>query len=368
MISPHRYPARRDKLKRLIKKKRVPAVLICDETNIRYLTGFSGDSTWLLIGPDFERLISDGRYTEHLAQECPDVEVTIRPVTQTLIDATAKVISAQRISAVGFEATALSYAAVSQLKSALKKEELVPISGLVEPLREVKDADEIAEIRSAIRAAEKGFDYLRASLTPGITEQEASYTIETGMRRFGALGASFDTIIAVGPNAALPHALPGGTFCSDSPFILVDWGAKMGSGYVSDLTRMIITGSISSKFRRMYEVVKTAQEKAIETIAPGVEARQIDRVARRSIEQAGVGPKFNHGLGHGFGLQVHESLRMSPQADHLLKPGMVVTVEPGVYFPGWGGIRIEDDVLVTKQGREVLSSVPKELEQAILSF
>ena len=368
MISPNRYPVRRDKLKRLIKKKKLPAVLVCDETNVRYLTGFTGDSTWLLIGPGFEQLISDGRYTTQLAQECPEVDATIRPVSQSLIEATAKVVAKRKVSAVGFEATALSFAEASQLKTALEKQEFVPTTGLVEPLREVKDADEIAEIRLAIRSAEKGFDYLRASLKPDMTELEASFAIETGMRRFGALGASFDTIIAVGANAALPHARPGGRLCSDDPFILVDWGAKLGTGYVSDLTRMIITGSISSKFQRMYDIVKIAQEKVIEAIGPGVEARDVDRVARGSIEQAGIGPKFNHGLGHGFGLQVHESIRVSPQSNHQLKPGMVLTVEPGVYFPGWGGIRIEDDVLVTKDGCEVLSSVPKDLESSLLSF
>ncbi len=368
MISPHRYPARRDKLKRLIKKEKLPAVLICDETNVRYLTGFTGDSTWLLIGPDAERLISDGRYTTQIAEECPGIDLYIRPVVQNLLDATAKVITKQKLNAVGFEATALSFAGAAQLKNALKNQDFVPVSGLVEPLREVKDADEIAEIRVAVRAAEKGFEYLRASLKPEMTELETSFVLETGMRRFGALGASFDMIVAVGPNAALPHARPGGIKCSDNAFMLVDWGAKTSTGYVSDLTRMIITGSISSKLQRMYDVVKVAQEKAIEAIAPGVEASHVDRIARGLIEQAGVGPKFNHGLGHGFGLQVHESVRMSAQSSHVFKPGMVVTVEPGVYFPGWGGIRIEDDLLVTKDGCEVLSSVPKDLESSCLTF
>ncbi len=368
MISAGRYPIRREKLKRLIKKKNLPAVLICDETNVRYLTGFTGDSTWLLIGPTVERLISDGRYTTQLAQQACDIDVFIRSVSQSLVAATARVIAKEKLASVGFEATALSFAEASALDSALKKVELVPVAALVEPLREVKDADEIAAIRLAIRAAEKGFEYLKASLKPDMTEREASYVIETGMRRFGALGASFETIIAVGSNAALPHAQPGERLCSENAFMLVDWGAKMPTGYVSDLTRMIITGSISSKFRRMYEIVKIAQEKAIEAIRPGIEAREVDRVARGSIEQAGVGAKFNHGLGHGFGLQVHESIRVSPQSNQQLKPGMVLTVEPGVYLPGWGGIRIEDDVLVTKQGCEVLSSVPKQIESGIVSF
>ena len=368
MISPHRYLTRRDKLKRLIKIEKLPAVLISDETNVRYLTGFTGDSTWLLIGPKIETLISDGRYTTQIAGECPDLEVYIRPVTQGLVEAAGKVLSKQKISAAGFESTALNFATVCQLRDSLKNQELVPVSGLVEPLREVKDSDEIADIRTAVYAAEKGFEYLRASLLPEMTELEASFVLEQGMRRFGALGASFDTIIAAGPNAALPHARPGRTKCLESPFLLVDWGAQTETGYVSDLTRMIITGSISSKLQRMYEVVKSAQEQAISSIKPGVETRTVDRIARGVIEQAGVGPKFNHGLGHGFGLQVHESLRMSPQATAVFKPGMVVTVEPGVYFPGWGGIRIEDDVLVTKKGCEVLSSVPKDLESSRLAY
>lgn len=368
MISPHRYPSRRDKLKRLIKKGKLPAVLVSDETNVRYLTGFTGDSTWLLIGPEIEILISDGRFTTQIAEECPEIDVYVRPVSQGMVGAARKVLSKQKISAVGFESTALNFSTATQLGDSLKNQELVPVSGLVESLREVKDADEIAEIRTAIHAAEKGYEYLRASLRPEMTELEASFVLEQGMRKFGALGASFETIVAVGANAALPHARPGETNCSESPFLLVDWGARTKTGYVSDLTRMIITGSISSKLQRMYEVVKTAQEQAIKAIGPGVESRAVDRIARHVIEQAGVGPKFNHGLGHGLGLQVHESIRINPQANTVFKPGMVVTVEPGVYFPGWGGIRIEDDLLVTKQGCEVLSSVPKDLASSLLAF
>ncbi|MCA8983783.1 MAG: aminopeptidase P family protein [Planctomycetaceae bacterium] len=362
MIAPHRYPARRDKLKRLLRKSKFPALLVSDETNVRYLTGFTGDSTWLIIGPGIEVLISDGRFTTQLAEECADLTVEIRPVTQTLVQAAGKLLSSLGLSECSFEANALSFQQATTLQDTLVTTALHPTQGLVEGLRAIKDADEVGEIRLAIQQAEKGFSLLKSSLTPEMTELEAAFTLEAGMRRFGALRASFEIIAAVGPRAALPHARPGQARIGDAPFLLVDWGARTTTGYISDLTRMITTGGISPKLQRLYEVVKNAQEQAIASILPGAKASQIDRVARGTIEQAGLGKKFNHGLGHGIGLQVHESIRLGPNSPDVLHAGMVVTVEPGVYLPGWGGIRLEDDVLVTPEGHEILSSWPKELE------
>jgi len=359
-VSP-RFAGRRDKLKKAIRKAKLPAMLVTNEINVRYLTGFMGDSTWLLIGPKTEVLISDGRFTTQLADECPDISCEIRPVSQTLVQATGELLAKQKLTACGFEANTLTFEAYAKLTTRVEAE-LVPTRGLVEELRAIKDASEIEEIRIAIHQAEKGFAYLRSTLTPEMTEREVAFTLEAGMRRFGAEGASFPIIAAVGPRAALPHAHPGEARCSESPFLLVDWGARNSSGYVSDLTRMIVTGSISSKLQRLYEVVKNAQEQALAAIAPGVRGSDVDRIARGVIEEARLGKRFNHSLGHGIGLEVHEAIRLSPTSDDELRPGMVVTVEPGVYVPGWGGIRLEDDVLITPDGCEILSSWPKELE------
>lgn len=366
MVSAARLVNRREKLKRILRKRKLPALLVCDETNVRYLTGFTGDSSWLVLGKEAEILISDGRFTTQLQEECPGLTVEIRPVTSSLAQMTGEVLGRLALPECGFEATALSYAQAQQLMESVPAVEFRPEQGLVEELRAVKDAEEIAEIRLAIQQAEKGFALFKASLTPEMTEREAAHTLEAAMRKFGAVGASFEIIAAVGPRAALPHARPGDTKLQESPFLLVDWGARTPGGYVSDLTRMVCTGSISPKLQRLYEVVKNAQEQAISVLAPGVLASDADRAARGVIEQAGLGKKFTHSLGHGIGLQVHEAIRLSPSSQDVLRPGMVVTVEPGVYLPGWGGIRLEDDVLITSDGCEILSTWPKELESCTL--
>ena len=368
MISAGRYETRREKLKRVVKKQALAGLLVTSPVNVRYLTGFTGDSTWLLIGPEVEMLLSDGRFTVQLQEECPDVAAEIRPVSLTLLQAARKLLTAQGLKKCGFEGQALSYAQAVQLQEGVTSCQWKSVSGLIEELRAIKDADEIAEIRLAIRQAEKGFDLTRATLTGDMTELEVAHTLEAGMRRFGATGASFEIIAAVGERAAKPHARPGQVRCEESPWMLIDWGARTAGGYVSDLTRMILTGSISAKLQRMYEVVLQAQQQAIAAIAPGVAAREVDRAARGVIEAAGIGPHFNHSLGHGIGLEVHEAIRLGTSSDDVLKPGMVVTVEPGVYFPGWGGIRIEDDVLVTRDGYEVLSSWPTDLESCRLMW
>ena len=207
---------------------------------------------------------------------------------------------------------------------------------------------------------------MRAELRPEMTELQAAHELEQAMRQFGATVAAFPPIIAVGPRAALPHARPTLGQISEADFVLIDWGATAASGYRSDLTRILVTGKISPKLEKVYGVVLKAQRAAIRSIRPGARCRDVDAIARRVIESAGFGKQFSHGLGHGIGLNVHEGPRMSAASDAELKPGMVVTVEPGIYLEGWGGVRIEDDCLVTRQGCEVLTSVSKELGQVVV--
>ncbi len=206
---------------------------------------------------------------------------------------------------------------------------------------------------------------VRASLTGSQTEREVAANIEHEIRRFGGRGCSFEPIVAVGARAALPHAPPTERQMREADFVLIDWGAREGL-YVSDLTRVFVTGRISPKLERVYEVVLKAQLRAIETLRPGVRMADVDRAARSVIEQAGFGERFGHGLGHGIGLAVHEAPRLVDQNQQELKPGMVITVEPGIYLPGWGGVRIEDDVLITRDGHEVLSSLPKSLDSSLI--
>jgi Xaa-Pro aminopeptidase len=243
----------------------------------------------------------------------------------------------------------------------LAEVEIQPTSGLVEQLREIKDAAEIAQLRQAIWYAEKAFGVLRASLTPEKSEKRVADELEYQMRLFGAKGYSFPSIVAAGARAALPHATPTDRPIGESDLLLVDWGAS-GALYKSDLTRVLVTGKISPKLERVYRVVLKAQQQAIAAIRPGAVAQDVDRVAREAIDRAGFGRYFGHGLGHGLGLEVHEAPRLTARNTAVLKPGMVVTVEPGIYLPGWGGVRIEDDVLVTRSGCEVLTQVPKQWE------
>jgi len=361
-----RHAARRQKLIRAIRRESADALLVTNFTNVSYLTGFSGDDSHLLIGPSATVLISDSRYTTQLQQECPGLDLHIRGPGKSMTDAAAKVVARAKLATVGFESGSLTYDQWHALAAQTKSADLKPLSGLVEKLRLVKDSHEIAEIRKAVYQAEHGFQAFRACLLGDMTERRAAHELEHSMRRFGAVGASFAPIVAVGSQSALPHARPTDREIGESSFVLVDWGATAVQGYKSDLTRIIVTGKISPKLARIYRVVLNAQRIGIDSIRPGLRCCDVDQAARKSIANAGYGKNFGHGLGHGIGLDIHEGPRLGPSSTETLKPGMVVTVEPGVYLPGWGGIRIEDDVLVTRDGCEVLTSTPKELQEAVL--
>lgn len=361
-----RYAARRQKLLSQLKSSGVDSLLVTNFTNVTYLTGFTGDDSFLLVSRSATILISDGRYTTQLSQECPGLDVHIRSVKTSIIAATAKVVKQAKLSRLGFESSSTTVSELHRLTEEAKGIEFVPVEGAVETLRLIKDNDEIQQLREAIRQAEKGFEMLKASLRPSQTEREVAHDLEHAMRKFGAKGASFPPIVAVGPRAALPHARPTNALISEADFVLVDWGADGPTGYKSDLTRVLCTGKISPKLENVYGVVLKAQLAGIAAIRPGVRCCDVDAAARKVIEDAGFGKFFNHGLGHGIGLDIHEGPRLNAATERELKPGMVVTVEPGIYLEGWGGVRIEDDILVTRQGHEVLTAVPKELKQSIV--
>ncbi len=255
----------------------------------------------------------------------------------------------------------MTKAGFDDLLEGVPKTNFVANRGMVESLRERKDRDELAAIQRAIQYAESAFLEVRSKLTGDMTEKQVADDLEFAMRRAGAASSAFRTIVGVGPRAALPHGIPSSRKIRENPFVLIDWGAREGL-YVSDLTRVLATSTLPSKFERIYHVVLAAQQAAIRAIRPGALMSEIDAVARSTIEQAGFGRRFTHGLGHGFGLQVHESIRLSKGQDRPLASGMVVTVEPGIYIPGYGGVRIEDDCLVTGSGCRVLTTLPRELD------
>jgi Xaa-Pro aminopeptidase len=360
-----RHEARRDKLRRALRKAGAGALLVTDFTNVTYLTGFTGDDSYVLLRSDGEVVLSDPRYTTQLGEECPGVDLHIRPPGTKMLEALVKVLKSSKVGRLGIEAESMSVALRDQIAGEMPRMEIVPTSGLVEELREIKDKDEIAQIRQAVRYAEKAFGVLRATLQPEKTEKQVTDELEHQMRLFGAKDRAFPSIVGVGARAALPHAVPGDRRIGESDFVLVDWGAR-GGLYNSDLTRVLVTGRISPKFKRLYKVVLEAQTQAIAAIRPGAKAPHVDHIAREIIAKAGFGRYFAHGLGHGLGLQVHEAPRLAANSQGVLKPGMVMTVEPGIYLPGWGGVRIEDDVLVTRTGHELLTSAPKQLEEAII--
>jgi Xaa-Pro aminopeptidase len=360
------FVVRRKKLRALIKKAEADALLVTNFKNVTYLTGFTGDDSYLLATLDGETLVTDPRYTTQLEEECPRLDLEIRAPGVKMLTAVTKAVKKLKVERLGIEGNSATVSLQQSLAKALPGVQIVVTENLVERLRIVKDKHEIAATRVACLQARRAYDVVRAVIKPEMTELEVAAELEYQARRFGAKALSFPAIVAVGPRAALPHATPTARCLGDSDFTLVDWGANSGL-YMSDLTRIIVTGKISPKLRKIYGVVLKAQLAAIEAIRPGVTCQQVDSVARRIITRAGFGKAFGHGLGHGTGLEIHEAPRLAVGQKTKLRPGMIVTVEPGIYLPGWGGVRIEDDILVTRTGHEVLSDVPKQLDDCALA-
>ncbi len=360
------FAGRRKKLRSLVKAASADALLITNPTNVTYLSGFTGGDSYLLLDADGETLISDMRFTTQLTEECPGLDLEIREPGVKMLAAVTKVVDRRGAERIAIEGSSATVAFRNALERALKNRSIIDTDGLVEQLRVVKDREEIAATRRACELARRTLEAVLGSATPSMSEWDFVAELEYQSRRLGAKALSFPPIVAVGPRAALPHAPPTHNKLADSDFTLIDWGVNSGL-YMSDLTRIIVTGKISPKLRKVYGVVLKAQLAAIEAIRPGAICEDVDRVARKIITRAGYGKQFGHGLGHGTGLEVHESPRLAAGEKTALRPGMIVTVEPGIYLPGWGGVRIEDDVLVTRTGHEVLTDVPKRLDECMLA-
>jgi Xaa-Pro aminopeptidase len=368
------YPAqRRRRLAESLPGESIDALLVSSPVNVTYLTGFTGESSHLILTGDRALLVSDARFTEQIAAECPGLDVVIRPPAQSLYHAVADSLEKLGPRSVGFESSHLTVAEFEMLRDLAKTIGWKPQRDRVEQLRVVKDESEVAAIRQAIDVAEHAFTAFRALLRPSDCEKDLCDAMEGFIRRCGGRGTSFPTIVAVGERAALPHAPPTGKTVGESALLLVDWGAS-GLLYKSDLTRVLVArhhAAFSGAARGpwgetsladVYAVVLRAQQRAIEAVRPGVKGHEVDAVARKEIADAGFDGYFGHGLGHGIGLQIHEAPAVRPNSETVLQPGMVITIEPGVYLPGWGGVRIEDDVLVTPDGHQVLTGLPRELE------
>ena len=327
-----------------------------------YVSGFTGDDSALLVSARASVLITDSRYTEQAGRECPETRVLEH--RRGLLKTAAGLVKRRRLRRVGFE-DSLPQGWYLQLRAVLGARRLVAQTGLVERQRQVKDASEVARIRRAVAVAESWWQRRRSLFRPGRTEREVAADLVHAMGRLGAEGPAFPLIVAVGGRASLPHARAGRGRLSASRPVLIDWGADV-AGYKSDLTRVLAPHRMTARFREVYGVVLAAQQAAIAAVRPGVTAGSVDAAARSIITRAGYGQQFGHSVGHGVGLDVHERPRVGKRDRTTLQPGMVFTIEPGIYLPGRIGVRIEDVVLVTRRDCEVLSSLPKRLEDVLL--
>jgi Xaa-Pro aminopeptidase len=346
---------RGDRLEQLLGERELDRLLVTDLTNVRYLTGFGGTNGACICGPGVRLFLTDFRYTERAATEVEGWE----PIT--IAGDWLGSIAAKLEGKVGFEDDHLAVRTYERLKEKLGEGvETVPAGGLVERLRRVKDEVELAAIEAASSLADEVW---RWSLEHGLaarSERDVALAAEARMRELGA-EPSFPTIVASGPNGALPHAEPGEREIGRGELVVFDMGTKL-DGYCSDGTRTFASGDPGERGREVYEVVRRAQLAALEAIEAGAAGEAVDAVARTKIDEAGYGERFGHGLGHGVGLEVHEGPRLSPRADDVLAANEVVTVEPGVYLPGELGVRIEDLVVVTDGGLRNLSGLPKDLQ------
>jgi Xaa-Pro aminopeptidase len=338
-------------------------LLILSDENRRYLSGFTGHDTQfdesagaLVVTAGRLILATDSRYELQARNEAPLYEVVV--YKEGVASALPRILSEIGTRTLGFESVRLSCHQFDKMAAEIEKAGLSvtldPVSDLVEELRIRKTDGEIAAIAEALSLAEDVFDRCLQTLKPGMTEKEAAWLMEKGMREAGAESLSFPTIVAAGPNSALPHAIPGDRKIKVGEPLLFDWGARL-NGYCSDISRTVIFGEPDETFTKVFRTVLEAQRLAIDAIKEGVSSRAVDRIARDYIEQAGFAGKFGHGLGHGTGLAIHEAPRLSPLKDTRLEPGMVTTVEPGIYLDGWGGVRLENMVVVRPHGAEVLN-------------
>ena len=370
------YASRRERLRQTTTQEGLDLLLITNPINVTYLTGFSGESSYLILTKNGTLLVSDGRFKAQIAEECPRLDAYIRSPALALPDATIAQLTAFSPRTIGYESGHLTVADFETLKDGVKTADWKPAQDRVEKLRQVKDASEIAQIREAILIAERAFAMFRAMLRPDDTEKELSDALESYVRRAGGKETAFPPIVAVGPRSALPHAPPSLHQVQENPLLLVDWGAQ-GAFYKSDLTRVLWTynnGAFpdgrepSDKLRAVYTVVAEAQARAIAAMRPGASSKAVDTIARGYIAEQGYGDFFTHGLGHGFGLQIHEGPFFRPNTDVTLEVGMVVTCEPGIYLPDEFGVRIEDDILITPDGPEVLTRCPRELDECVVEL
>lgn len=335
-------------------------LLLTGLSNIRYLTGFSGTSALLVVTPRDVVFITDFRYQTQVVEEVGDIARVVIEASSLWTGLWQQLTTLMSVKVLGFETAHIQHRDFQRLVEAGARWQWRPTADLVETLRERKDESEIARIREAADVATRALERTLPDLHVGMTELQVAGVLEKALRDAGSEGFPFPSIVAGGPRSALPHARSSGRALEQGDFLLMDFGAEVG-GYCSDMTRTVVMGAASDEHRRVYDVVRVANERAAMGVRAGMTGRDADAIARQYIERAGYGELFGHSLGHGIGLEVHEAPRLARTAEGALPEGAVVTIEPGVYRPGWGGVRIEDDVVLGADGPEILTQFPREL-------
>lgn len=350
------YALRIDKLRQKLNKYSIDAMFVSSPQNCMYMSGFTGTSGFLFISQYGQYLFTDFRYAEQAKQETHSYEI-IETKSKSFAEL-KKLVDKQNIISLGFESHKLSYDKYNEISGILQGIKLCPTDKIIESIREIKDKEEIRSIQTAAQIASAVFDSIIKMIKPGVAENEIAAELEYLMKKYGAKDRAFNTIVASGKRSSMPHGTATNKKIEMNDVVVLDYGAEY-QGYCSDITRTVFVGDTIKEFEKIYKIVLEAQLEALQNIKPGVPGKNIDEISRNIISKYGYGEYFGHGLGHGVGIEVHETVKLSPCSDTILQENMVVTVEPGIYLADKGGVRIEDTVVVTHDGVKLLTDAPK---------
>lgn len=352
------FQSRINRLRDSFFSSNIDALIVENRYNVYYLSGFSGTNGCLLIGKTRNFLITDSRYTEQAKNQCKDYEVINQE--KDIYNTLFKILKDTDINNLGFEGNYITLKRFSEYENKLTGINLVSVKGEIKKLREIKDQQEIKKIKKAARITDSAFSHILDYIKPGISEKEISIELEYFMKKLGASEVSFETIVASGIRSSMPHGTATSKKIEFGDTLTIDFGC-IYDGYCSDMTRTVFVGQAQEKIKEIYKIVLEAQESAMQMLNPGVVCKDVDLRARNIIEKYGYGKNFGHGLGHSLGLEIHEEPYLSYNSEKVLKPGMVVTIEPGIYIEGVGGVRIEDLTLITENGFENLANSGKKI-------
>jgi len=350
-----------EELRHNMKMEDLDSILIMKPENCQYYSGFTGSSAWLIISPGDAFIVTDGRYFEQVKKEAPLFKLgkAEKSGNEAMFKAMSGIVDKGVVGKfVGFEVSHVNVTLYNAFNERFASIKLIPADDVVSGFRDIKEFEEIELIQKAVETAEKGFKEIEDKIKEGITERKLAAELQYHIRLAGADKEAFDIIVAGGENSAMPHAKVSDRPLKEGDAVVIDWGAVI-EGYHSDMTRTVFVGEPCEKIKEIYRVVYEAQQKVLDCIGPGMTTGEADAIARKSIEDAGYGDNFLHALGHGVGLAIHEKPFLKKDDNVSLEPGMVVTIEPGVYLPNVGGVRIEDLIVITEDGCDILTSIPK---------